>query len=281
MAGIEDHLDETTAPNEIDWSLAYRGDLGDAVGFIISTPPHFVDDSGQVIWGHFDGGMSWSPDVFRDFSSSMESIVTETVTSIGTLPELRRTQTSHLYAIPPAAQTWPDLALMLWENIDPLITHLDTIVSLGLGSREVYKGIQTWLTKKSHQVQTQSVEPEHQGYSEHVHSKIVITQGTAMALVASDAVSRYGFAEPMRVDVFPRGIPGYSDPGHPSAQISYLVRCEHGPRVFVYHLDSSGSVLEHYLLSCSEITPLPTVDLWEESDWRTISHPGLTVRVES
>lgn len=281
MANLEYHLKEIVAEDPTDWSLAYRNDLGDAVGFIISTPLHFVDDSGRVVWGHVDGGMSWSPEVFHNFAAEMESIVTEAVTSNGTLPNLQRTKPSHLYEIPPAAQSWPDLALMLWENIDPLVSSLDTIVSLGLGAREVHKGIRKWLTTKNDEVQAQGDSPNGEGLSERVESKIVITQGTAMALVMSDTVTRYGFAEPIRVSVFPRGIPGYSDPGHPTSQITYLVRCEHGPRVFIYHLESGGKVLEHYLLSGSEITPLPTPNLWEESDLLATSNTGIHLEIGS
>ncbi len=282
MANLDSPEEHISVEERETWELAYRTDLERAVGIIVSTPRHRVDEHGNVVWGELDNTLQTSESTVEDFERDMRLQVEQQVQPIPGLPELERRRPTHRYEIPPAAQSWPELAIMLWEDVLPYLGAIDIVLSLGLGTRQLYKGIKTWFDDKNSEISNlqqaawnRSEEPVHKM----IDIGIVITQGAAATLVASDAILRYGFTDPIKVDVFPRGPPGYNDPSHPNSTISYLVRCQHGQRVFVYHLSANGFVLEHYILTGSEITPLPTPDLWHEEETVLDSHTGLHVTI--
>lgn len=282
MANLDSLDDHISVEQQETWELAYRTDLEKAVGIIVSTPRHRVDEYGNVVWGELDNALQTSESTVDDFERDMRLRVEHHVQAIPGLPELERRRPTHRYEIPPAAQSWPDLAIMLWEDVLPYLGAIDIVLSLGLGTRQLYKGIETWFDDKNSEIsnlQQAAWNSSEESAHKMIDIGIVITQGAAATLVASDAILRYGFTDPIRVDVFPRGYPGYNDPSHPNSTISYLVRCQHGQRIFVYHLSANGHVLEHYILTGSEITPLPTPDLWQEQETVLATHRGLHLMI--
>jgi len=261
MAGGKDqaHSECIPAPSD-DYELSYRTDLANAVGLIVATPLHYIGQDKEVIWGMPDGAMSFSDDVWVEFRQVMESIFNNAVERH--LPEgvepVRRAL-SHRYDRPPAAQSWPELAMWIWDNALQVLGAFDILVSTGRILIETKRGVNEWFQKKSVEVTEGVVSQEQREIHERgftLEPRISFTQADVAALAAMDAHDRYGVTTGVQINVFPRSIPGFGGPSFPGAPTTYLVRLVDGPRVLVYQINSEGIVAEHFLLSGDRITPL-------------------------
>lgn len=117
---------------EDGYALSRRSDLGQAVGLIVTLPEHSGDERGKPVWGEKPEHGMYSDEAFENFSRGMEAAVDDAISYNDRVPPLVRKRPSHLYETGPAAQTWPQLALMLWEDVRPYLQDTDMLVSLGL-----------------------------------------------------------------------------------------------------------------------------------------------------
>lgn len=271
------------APSD-DCELSYRTDLANAVGLIVATPLHYIGQDGEVIWGMPDGAMSFSDDVWVEFRQVMESIFNNAVERH--LPEgvepVRRAL-SHRYDRPPAAQSWPELAMWIWDNALPVLGAFDILVSAGRILLETKRSVNEWFQKKSVEVTEGVVSQEQRGIRERgftLEPRISFTQADVAALAAMDAHDRYGTTTGVQINVFPRSLPGFGGPSFPAAPTTYMVRIADGPRVLVYQFNSEGAVVEHFLLSGDKITQLQIPDdLGAETHFRSMeTYPGITIK---
>lgn len=272
-------------PNDAEelYTLSRRNDLNEAVGLIVVLPDHSIGDRGSPIWGRSPEYGTHSDVALKVFSEDMESVVNDVVSYDDRVPPLVRKIPSHLYETGPAAQTWPQVALMLWEDVRPYLQDIDMLVSIGLAVELLKQRVATWHQEKNQEIGEQYGNDVAEGRTPSVvymEPKVVITQGSAVALAVKDLVNRHGVAGRIQVNTFPRGFPGYSDASHPSWSTTYLVQCMVGRRSFIYHFLTDGKLHEHYLLSGSKITllPIPGDDQESVDMFRTI-FPGLGIQV--
>jgi uncharacterized protein YoaH (UPF0181 family) len=235
-----------------------------------------------MAWGaHSDYGVH-AEEFYDKFSEEMEAAVENAIDSIPSAPPLVRTKPSHLYETGPDAQTWPQVALMLWEDIQPYLQNIEMLVSLGLAVNLVKQRIRDWHNDKNQEIAEQyreDIEAQRSPSVEFLTPGLVVTQGSAIALAATDLVNRHGVSGPIKIDSFPRGFPGYSDAEHPSYSTTYLVRCRTGRRNFLYHFLTDGEVHEHYLLTNSDITMLSLPpESQENGNMHRTAFPGITVK---
>lgn len=252
-------VNESESVPEAPRRLSKRNDLERAVGMIITLPEHSTDDRGLPNWGGRPQYGTHSEVAFKSFSEDMESAVIDVTSYNDTFPPLDRIEPSHLYETGPDAQTWPQVALMLWEDVRPYLQNIEMLVSLGLAVELLRNRVGAWHEGKNKEISERYQEEITAGRSPAVkflEPKIVITQGSAVALAVKDLVSRHGIAGRFSINSFPRGFPGYSDAMHPSWNTTYLVQCRVGRRNFIYHFLTDGEIHEHYLITGSEITML-------------------------
>jgi len=270
-------------PNET-WRLSRRADLQDAVGIIVGLPDHTRTKQGELIWGKRPfGGMSDSG-AYDLFSRAMEQAVEDAVANLPNTPPLKRSRSSHLYETGPAAQTWPQIALMLWEHAKPYLENIDLVVSLGASVKIAVESVKRWHREQNDQIleKWRQNQPSPNSAPRMIEPSIVLTQGAAIALAVEDVVNRHGVAASLTVATFPRGFPGYSDARHPSWSTSYLVQCKVGKRCFMYHFQPGGELAEHYLMTNLEVTPLPfpPSERGQIDQFHSV-FPGITLEITS
>lgn len=263
--------------------LSKRDDLNNAVGIIVTLPDHGADDTNRVSWGRRTIGGMYSDEFYQEFSREMETAVEEVQEFVPSAPPLNRTQPSHLYETGPDAQTWPQIALMLWEDVRPYLQDIDTVISLSIAAKMLQQSILNWHEKKNEEIMeeySQEIESGRTPTIEPVEPAIVITQGVALAAAVTDVVQRHGVAGRLHVETYPRGFPGYSDAGHPSSSTSYLVRCRANRRSFFYHFLPDGEIQEHFLVTGPDVTmlSLPPNEHGEANMFRT-AFPGMSVKI--
>jgi len=135
--------------------LSKRTDLNNAVGVIVTLPTHGENQAGRMAWGaHSDYGVH-AEEFYDKFSEEMEAAVENAIDSIPSAPPLVRTKPSHLYETGPDAQTWPQVALMLWEDIQPYLQNIEMLVSLGLAVNLVKQRIRDWHNDKNQEIAEQ------------------------------------------------------------------------------------------------------------------------------
>lgn len=249
----------------------------------MTLPDHSIGDRDTPIWGSKPEYGIHSDVALQVFSDDMESVVDNIVAYNGHVPPLVRKKPSHLYETGPAAQTWPQVALMLWEDIRPYLQDVDMLVSIGLAVELLKQRVAAWHQSWNEQINEQLGEDVSAGRTPrvaHLESQIVVTQGGAVALAVKHLVNNHGVAGQISVKTFPRGFPGYSDARHPSWSTTYLVQCKVGRRSFIYDFLSDGKLHEHYLLTGSDITPLPiSVEGQEQADMFRTIFPGIGIQV--
>ncbi|MGC4192861.1 MAG: hypothetical protein QM589_17080 [Thermomicrobiales bacterium] len=248
-----------------DQQLSRRTDLADAIGIVITLPDHARGQDGQLRWGADPFAGAYDQRAYQDFQKAMLLIPEETVKAHERIPSLQRTEEIHLYETGPAAQTWPQFALMLWEHAEPILSSGVLVVEAGKIVRDVIRRAKEWHddtnTELAHQYEYNPTQPYHR--PERVEFRYALTQGAAIALAAEDVQTRHAVSPPFTIQSFVRGFPGYSDANHPSWSTSYLVQCHVEHRSFMYHYRPGGELSEHYLVFGSDVTPLafpPTED---------------------
>lgn len=258
MAGPENEGGLSNAETK---DYGYRFDLRNAVGIIISTPVHSVASDGSIVWGTVDGALQTDEKFVSSFQSEMEAIFTESIVDhlgIDIKPDTE--QSSHRYFQPPAAQGWPEIALWLWDNALPALGAFDILVSTGRTILEAKVKIAEWFANKAWTVRSQTPgmhsSEESERFERAFTPSITLTPLDIAAVVAVDAYDRLGVRDVLRISVFTRTPNGMGGADHPGPMNSYMAVLEERSRKLAYVSDSSGRILEHFLLSDAQITPL-------------------------
>lgn len=230
--------------------LSYRNDLASAIGIFLRRS-NSVDQTSQ----------------FFDY---LETVTEEMRAQHKNLPPLDRIVPAHAYEIPPAAGTWSEIAVLLWENGKPVLENINMVVGAAQGIRWVITRVREWKTS-SH---NESVERLRESGAPIVvpdeEFRFFLSQGAVLVLVVANLVEKYGYQEDLEITSYPRGIRGYNDPAHPNGSINYNVECRFASRNIVYVVNSCAIVLEHFEVRDSRILALPIPDL-QDNDGLGIS----------
>lgn len=221
--------------------LSYRNDLSNAIGIFLRRP-----DPGNET---------------GEFFEYLETITGEIGAEHATLPPLDRTVPAHAYEIPPAAGTWSDIAVLLWENGKPILENVSMITAAAHGIQWVITHVKKWKTARHDETVKHLQEIGAPITPPEEDLRFFLSQGAVSVLVVADFVEQYGYQEDLGISTFPRGIHGYNDPDHPNGSINYLVECRFADRLLVYVVDSRAKVSEHFEVRESHILPLPLLDL--------------------
>lgn len=277
MAGTGDYDHPLGESEKLNQELAYRRDLEEAIGVIVMPPANHLDDAGNVIWGTTDNTLTGDRQTFDDLSRYLARVADRVLESSAALPPPDRKAPTHTYEIPPAAQSWPQIAVMLWEHGKPYLENSDLVLSLALAVRELIALTYKWFQQKNDEISELSRDDYEAGRPprhEFVSPAFMLTQGAIVSLVVANLVERYGYIPDLDLQVFPRGLDGYNDPNHPDSRLSYLIRCAFSNQVIVYIVTSSGNVAEHFQLQDMEITPLPAPNLLAPEEAYIDTVPG-------
>ncbi len=277
MAGTGDHERPVSESENLNQQLAYRYDLEEAIGVIVMPPANHIDNVGRVIWGTTDSTLTGDRQTFDDLSRYLANVADQVLESSAALPPSDRKAPTHTYEIPPAAQSWPQIAVMLWEHGKPYLENSDLVLSLALAIRELVALTHKWFDRKNREI----IELNRKDYEAgrfpthgHVSPAFMLTQGAIVSLVVANLVQRFGYNSDLDIEVFPRGTEGYNDPSHPNGHITYLVRCSFSDQTLVYVVLSSGKVIEHFQVQEQNISPLPTPNLFAPEETYSDTVPG-------
>lgn len=179
--------------------LTYRDDLSDAIAVFVRRP-----DSDKL-------------------TSKFIQYLKDTTDEMGSrhpgVPPLGRSVAVHPYEIPPAAGTWSEIAVLLWENSKLAFEAAATITGAAQGIRWLVDRGKEWRWRQHQEaverlrtldvpIAPREVDTEHLYF---------LSQGALCVLVVADRVERFGSQEDLRLNAFPRGIQGYNDPVIPMA----------------------------------------------------------------
>lgn len=266
MAGGENWNESKPTPEEeLQRQLAYRGDLAEAIGIIVSQPPHSLDETGKILWGDwYSGNTIGSQLIWDEISDAVLSAIDQAMRGLVSLPPLERTIPTHQYEHPPAAQSIPEIAAMIYEHGRPILDDGLLLYEAGKLIRGAYIRIDAWIQKKGTEVSrldepvmATSDTPPHPWEA----PNITLTQGSLIALVVAEIVDRVGFQKDMEIDSQARGFMGYNSPNHPNSRLKYLMRISYGGEQYGYVLGSNGKVLEHFRIDENELVSLQIPDV--------------------
>lgn len=264
MAGTGDHERPLSQSERLNHELAYRNDLEQAIGIIVVPPENHFDSRGNLVWGSTDNTLTGDRRVFEELRQYLAAASDQVIGSSDSLPPSDRKAPTHTYEIPPAAQSWPQIAVMLWEHGKPYLENTDLVFSLALAVKEIVVLTHRWFDRKNGEIGELNREDYEAGRPpthKFVTPKFMLTQGAILSLVVANLVERFGYNADLEIEVFPRGFEGYNDPNHPNSTLSYLVQCSFSDQVIVYIVMSSGKVIEHFQIKDLELTPLPAPNL--------------------
>lgn len=132
MAGTGDHDRPPSESERLNQELAYRYDLEQAIGIIVMPPANYLDNDGSVVWGTTDSTLTGDRQTFGELGRYLARAADQVLGSSDALPPPDRKVSAHTYEIPPAAQSWPQIAVMLWEHAKPYLENTDLVLSLAL-----------------------------------------------------------------------------------------------------------------------------------------------------
>lgn len=221
--------------------LSHRDDLVESIGIIFKRPR--------------SGGET------RELFNYLGTITSEIDEAFPSNAPLDRTVPAHPYEIPPAAGTWSEIAVLLWENGRPVLEAVGSIASTAQAIKWVLTRTVEWKRKKNNQIAQRLSEPGAPITPPEDEMSFFLTQGAISVLVLADLVERYGYLDSLSLQVSPRGIVGYNDPAHPNGTITYVISCKWPTGWLVYLVNASGKVLEHFKIESGQIHPLEIPDL--------------------
>jgi hypothetical protein len=277
VAGTGDRERQLSESERLNQELAYRLDLEQAIGIIVMPPANHFDSEGNLVWGVTDSTLTGDSRVFDELGRYLANASEQVLKSSEALPPPDRKVLTHTYEIPPVAQSWPQIAVMLWEHGKPYLENTDLVLSLALAVKELAALTHRWFEQKNteiHELNREDYEAGRSPTHAYVTPEIMLTQGAIVSLVVANLVQRFGYNPDLDLRVFPRGFEGYNDPNHPNSTLTYLIRCSFSDQVIVYVVTSSGTVIEHFQIKGLEITTLPTPNLLALEDPFFGSVPG-------
>lgn len=258
---------EADSIQERHYRLARRTDLAMRYGIIITVPEHTTDEHGNWRFGIGRPVGGWAePKVVAEFSAEMQQLIDKRVVHLvqnGVLTEEEaQAVASHPYETGPAAQSWPQLAFDLYGNIEPLMTNGATLLTWAYFFKDVFHGLKHWAETKEEETKNKLGDGYGLAWPSDYTPRAVLTQPALIAVCYADLVDRHGKPNAGRIDILPRErFAGYATPDHPSGGETYLIRFSVDDEKYVYLVDGTGTVLEHYVEAGDAIRLLPLADL--------------------
>jgi hypothetical protein len=285
VAGGKHSVESTPDPEqEKRWQLAYRTDLANAFGLVLSMPAHGRNNLGNWQYGLIPMGET-SQTLEDDFRTEMHSIIhshTSFLISQGLLThEQVEDIEGHSYSVGPAAQEWPRFFFELYRDAQPFLTDGASLLGWGYFLKDVIREINYWASRKQQEVDesrdAETVRVEQWAEVEVTH---VLTRADLIALCYADMMKRYGIGQVVTIDTFPRSFTEFATPDHPSGPETYLIRIKAGKRRFFYLVNSKGEVSEHFLTTGDDLTLLPLPNLLDDDLPLTVRQPQLSKRIK-
>jgi hypothetical protein len=286
LAGEQDSQFEPIIDPEVErrWRLAWRTDLADAFGIVLSVPEHGQDEYGNWRYGlRPEAGLA-NPEFEAEFEAEMRELIRRSASSLASNGLLTQQEAEaiepHSYSVGPAAQEWSKLFFELYQDARPHLADGASILAWGYFLRDVVKAIWSWAARKERE-QYGSAAAEASVYSGNsAMPRLVLTRPAIVALCYTDFVERHAVSGDIILETFPRSFTTYATMDHPGGQESYLVRARIGRRSFFYHVFGTGEVNEHYLLAGSTVTLLPLPNFLESDAAPLLREPLSSQRIE-
>jgi hypothetical protein len=237
--------------------LAFRNDLSDAIAVFVPRPMSF--------------------EATQELLQYLETISETIDTENPQVPSFERTVPVHPYEIPPAAGTWSEFAILLWEHGRPILENVSMIAGAAEGIRLTMKLATNWGEHRNQQAaeRRDRSQPPISPPAPDPSQSLFLSQGAIGVLVLADFVERHGYQPDLTMKTVPRGLQGYNDPAHPNGEITYLIECKWAEnKTLVYVVDSRANVIEHFKVTDGSCHPLPIPDLLKREDFIAASEPG-------
>ena len=249
------------------YRMARRDDLADRFGIIIGVPVHGQDAQGNWRYGIGLGvGGGENPAMVSEFTLEMKQIVVESAASLATNGVLDQEEVdaieSHRYETGPAAASWPQFFIDLYEQLNSPLTTGATLLAWGYFLKDVASKLKHWKDHKERAFQEKLGDAYSLDYPSDYTPGVVLTCPALVSLCYVDLVDRYGIGGDVMIDILPRErFSGYATPDHPAGGETYLIRFKTDSMNFYYLVDGFGTVSEHYLAAGDDLTLLPLPDL--------------------
>jgi hypothetical protein len=267
MIDKEKSMNQPVDPvKEERWRLARRTDLATVYGVSVTVPIHGQDEDGTWRYG-LRPLYGWAnPDLSAEFEAEVRASIVEASTSLvdaGILsPQQVDAIEGHPYETGPSAQSWPQFFFEIYQQAEPIISGVDSLISVADVIRQIVSRI-----KASHERRMENTPENIDGGADAIapqerHARVVLTLPALVALCYADLHRRHGRGGEISIVVFPRNRwAGYGSVEHPAGGETYVIRFAAVDSDYFYLVDGWGNVSEHYRTEGDDLILLPFPDL--------------------
>lgn len=285
MAGVNGSESATSVDAATDrrWQLAYRSDLSDAFGIVLTVPEHGQDSHGNWRYGLRSIGGLANQEIEAEFESEMRELIARSAPGLVSRRLLTQQEAEaiqvHSYSVGPAAQEWPEFFVDLYQDARPILLDGEAILGWAYFIRDLVRSIRSWAMQKDRE-QPESPDAEAVEYSSTgAMPSIALTRPAIVALCYTDLFERHAVTQDVVVETFPRTPTEFATVDHPAGLESYPIRARVGRRNYFYQVSGRGVFSEHFLLIGSTLTPLPLPDFLPEVTTQLPSRPLPSQRI--